>query len=197
MRKIVALVCLAVVFAFAVACSGAAEPPAPAPSASAKPSPTLVPTVPPSPTPVTPTPTRIPSPTATPEPPASATPQLSALFEYSRAVRLLEMEEYDSAVLAFSLVIRLLPDFALGYHGRGVTYYMDGRVSKALQDYDRAIELDVDFADALVDRSLARLDLGDSEGARADLERAFAIYDSKRDPEEAEKAKSLLDVLGE
>jgi tetratricopeptide (TPR) repeat protein len=50
-----------------------------------------------------------------------------------------------------------------------------GRLTEAAAAYDRALELDDQFAEAWVDRGLALLELGHPEQALVDLERAIAL----------------------
>ncbi|MCH8310830.1 MAG: hypothetical protein IIB17_10110, partial [Chloroflexi bacterium] len=133
---------LAVLPILAVLLAACAEPsaeptPVPAPTsippiatATPEPSPTPVPTNTPVPT-ATPEPSPTPVPTATvsptPEPTATPPSQTAGLFEYSRAVRLLQIQELDRAIAAFDLVIRKLPEFARAYYGRGQAFLADER----------------------------------------------------------------------
>ena len=129
-----------------------------------------------------------PTPTATVGPEPSPTPRLEALFEYTRAVQLLDIQEYEDAIPAYGLVIRRLPDFALAYHGRGLAYYHLEQIGLAIEDFDKAIELDPEFADAYRNRGVVHLNEGDTEKAISDLEMALSLYHPVRD------AASLLDV---
>ena len=108
----------------------------------------------------TPAPTAIPEPTATPEPTPEPTPTPSGqptrgLFEYIRAVAYLEANLWEEAIPAYGLVIRILPDMAVAWHGRGYAYYNeaieeenDNLFKPAMEDYDKAIELDSSYAAA-------------------------------------------------
>ena len=170
----------------AAACSESTPAPTATPPPTGTPAPTPTPAPPPSPTPV-------PVDTPTPTP----TPKLEALFDYSRAVRLLDVAEYDDAILAFDVVIRKLPGFAQAYHGRGLAYYRDERLELALEDFDRAIELKPDFADAHVSRAVVRVDLDDTGKAIADLEMALSLYDRSRDLLQITATVALLNSLKE
>jgi tetratricopeptide (TPR) repeat protein len=44
---------------------------------------------------------------------------------------------------------------AIPFNNRGSAYYKKGQVDRAMQDFDRAIELDPDYPDALNNRGLA------------------------------------------
>ena len=180
-----------------VVIAGACSSPTPTPIPPATPPPTATPTPPPSPTPV-PLPTATPTPEPTPEPTPSQ--QSRGLFEYTRAVSLLQANLWEDAIPAFGLVIRILPDLALGYHGRGVAYYNeslkdenDNLFEPALEDLDKAIELKPDFADAYKDRALLHRSLGNSEMALSDMQKAVSFYDPLRQPNALALARNLLE----
>ncbi len=154
----------------------------------APPEPTATP-VPPSPTPL-PTATPVP-PTPTPEPTPEATPQ-AALFEYSRARRLLEVQEFKDAITAFDLVIRKVPDFGRAYYYRGLAFEGDERMELAMEDYAKAIELEPSFPDTYVVRARAYLEMGEREKARADFEKALEAANPIRDAELIRAVRSLL-----
>ena len=187
----------------ALALLAGCSPSAPAPTATPIPTaaPTLTPTpqptatpVPPSPTPpptATPVPTATPTPepTATPEP--EATPQ-AALFEYSRARRLLEVQEFKDAITAFDLVIRKVPDFGRAYYYRGLAFEGDERMEPAMEDYAKAIELEPTFPYTYVVRAGAYLEMGEREKARADFEMALEVANPIRDADLIRLIRSLL-----
>lgn len=161
------------------------SPPPPEPTATPVPTATPAPTA----TPVPPSPT--PPPTATPEPTAEATPQ-AALFEYSRARRLLEVQEFKDAITAFDLVIRKVPDFGRAYYYRGLAFEGDERMELAMEDYAKAIELEPTFPDTYVIRARAHLEMGEREKARADFEKALEVANPIRDAELIRVVRALL-----
>jgi tetratricopeptide (TPR) repeat protein len=117
------------------------------------------------------------------------------LFQYSRAIRLLEIGEWKEAIPQFDLVVRQLPDFAQAYHGRGFAYYKDNRLDFALEDFNKAIELKPDLADAYRDRALLFKDRGEKDKAIADLEKALSLYTSGGQPAKVAEATRLLNEL--
>lgn len=143
--------------------------------------------------PLTPSPTPSSEETDTPVP--TPTTELAALFDYTRAVQLLEIEEWDKAIGAFGLVIRRLPDFAKAYHGRALAFYGDKRSERALEDLDMAIELEPDLAGSYKDRAVIYRDQGKTEAAIADLERAVSLYDPVREARGLLEARQLLGQL--
>lgn len=163
-------------FLFLAACSGSDPLPTATPTATVAPTATPVP----APTPIPP-PTPTPTPTATPSPSPTALRASAGLFDYSRAIRLLEVQEFTQAIAAFGLVLRRLPDFAEAYRGRGVAYYKEDLFDQALEDFDKAIELKPGLAGAYADRATLLQDRGETEKAIADLEKAISTYDPVRD----------------
>ncbi|MCL0028924.1 tetratricopeptide repeat protein [Dehalococcoidia bacterium] len=145
----------------------------------------------------TPEPTLTPNPTPSPTPVVSptATPQISALFEYSRAVRLLQVQEYDDSVAAFGLVIRKLPDFGRAYRGRALAYFGDERYRLAMEDFDTAISLEPDFAETYVDRARLHIELGDTQAAITNLEMALKAFHPVRESRQLVETLNLLDSI--
>lgn len=174
--------------------------PTPTATATAVPPPptaTPEPTATPAPPTATPEPTSTPEPTATPtpEPSPTATPQIAALFEYSRAVRLLEVQEFDDSIAAFGLVIRKLPEFARAYHGRGLAFYGDERLGLALEDFDTAIGLEPEYGPTYVARARLYIDEGETAKAVADLETALSVFSPVREGREIAAVRALLDSI--
>ena len=178
------------VFLLAAACSGSDPLPTATPTATVAPTATPVPI----PTPV-PTPTPPPTPTAAPTPSPTARPASAGLFDYSRAIRLLEVQEFTQAIAAFGLVLRRLPDFAEAYRGRGVAYYKEDLFDLALEDFDKAIELKPGLARAYADRATLFQDRGETEKAIADFEKAISVYDPIRDAFRISELRAIMGNL--
>jgi tetratricopeptide (TPR) repeat protein len=60
----------------------------------------------------------------------------------------------DKAIMDFSKVIDLMPDYSLAYFNRGVVYSKKGNKKRSIEDYTKAIELNPDFAQAYFNRGL-------------------------------------------
>ena len=189
MLKFGLVVTLTLVILMAAGCASPAAEPTPIPIPK--------PTATPDPTP-TPEPTATPEPTQTPTPAAdpTATPQTAALFEYMRAVRLLEIQEFDDAVTAFDLVIRKLPDFGRAYYGRGKAFYGDERTELALEDFETSIRLEPDHPGAFIARAKLHLDRDQREDARSDLDMALAVANPIRDWQHIAEAEKMIADLG-
>ena len=178
--------------AWLMACASTTTEPVAKSSLPATATATAIATVAPTSTPLAPTPT--PAPTVSPTPEATATPQ-SALFEYSRAVILLEVQEFDRSIAAFGLVIRKLPDFARAYQGRGLAFFGDERYELAMEDFDTAIDLAPKFPGTYVDRARLSIRLENIDEAVRDLEQAILLYDPVRHGESLDAANKLLDSI--
>jgi len=66
------------------------------------------------------------------------------------------------------------------YRERGAAAYHNGNLDLALVDFDLAIDLDPNLADAYIDRGIVRHRLGDIQGAFADVAEAKRIDDANR-----------------
>ena len=62
------------------------------------------------------------------------------------------------------------------YFSFGVHYQQRGEFKKAIDNYDPAIEIDPQYADAYYNRGVAKANLGDNHGALADYNKAFEIW---------------------
>ena len=67
------------------------------------------------------------------------------------------------------------PVDANGFHDRGNVYSRHGNYERAVQDYNRAIEMDGDFAEAYYDRGCSYHEVGLNEQAITDLTRAIEL----------------------
>ena len=166
-------------------CSSPTPAPGPQPAAVPDPASTPEPTHTPEPTA---SPTATPTPSPTPEPP-------DVLFRYMRAVQLLDAAQYEEAIPQFDLVIRVIPDLALAYHGRALAHYQREVPSPdlAMKDLDKAIELDPDLADAYRNRGVLRLNGDDREGGIDDLQKALTLYLGEGEAGKAALIRTMLE----
>lgn len=142
-----------------------------------------VPTI--TPVPVTHTPT--PEPTATPDPTRS-------LFRYTHAMALLSNGHYEDAIAQFNIVIRMLPNLASAYYGRGLARFHDEQVGLALEDLGTAIELKPNYADALRNRGMIYLSRNEVSNGIADLSKALKLYEEDGDDKAARAVKTILEA---
>ncbi len=64
---------------------------------------------------------------------------------------------------------------AIAYYHRGGTYYHWGQLDHAIEDYDRALQLDPDFPDVFNDRGWIYVRTGKFDQAIADFDRAIEL----------------------
>jgi tetratricopeptide (TPR) repeat protein len=106
-------------------------------------------------------------------------PAIDVLFDYLRAVGLLNAGQYKEAVGRYNVVLRILPELYLAYHGRALAYYNEDLFDLALDDFNKAIEYKSDYAEALRNRGVLFGNQGRHDLARSDLELAVGIYREK------------------
>lgn len=157
----------------------AAPPPRPLP-ATLKPSATLLPTN----TLVvrTPTPTFMgPTPlwmmlesTYTPTPLYVNTPHPRS-EAYRSGLAALERQDYQMVISFMSQVVDNEPDAVDGYYYMGEAYRQMEEYTEAVNQYNLAIQYNINFAPAYLGRARARLALDAGFDGRADLERALAL----------------------
>jgi tetratricopeptide (TPR) repeat protein len=77
-----------------------------------------------------------------------------------------------------------VPDYAVKdattYRERGIVAYRGGDLRRAIADFDRAIKLDPNYADAYVDRGIAFYRSGEFDRAFADMAQAKHIRNARR-----------------
>ena len=67
------------------------------------------------------------------------------------------------------------PGDAVGFHARGNRYSRNGAYERAIEDYNRAIEMDGAFAEAYYDRGCSFYEVALYDEAIADLSRAIEL----------------------
>jgi tetratricopeptide (TPR) repeat protein len=83
--------------------------------------------------------------------------------------------DYDAAIRHFDNAIRLAPQFARPYHGRGVAYFRKGLYEKAVASYTEAIRLEPQNDGAMFDRGLARWQNSEPKHAAQDFALAIQV----------------------
>jgi Flp pilus assembly protein TadD len=84
---------------------------------------------------------------------------------------------------------------AADYIAQGDAKYNSGDKQGAIQDYDRAIELDPENAEAYTDRGVAKSDLGDKQGAIEDVNKAAELFKQQGETESYQKVMEFLNLL--
>jgi tetratricopeptide (TPR) repeat protein len=114
---------------------------------------------------------------------------------YNSARDLLERSEYAAAVDAFSRAIDFDPYLVPAYVGRATAYQFAGNPQAALQDYNHALLLDSNQAEALYNRGVLLAQTGDKQGAIQDLQRAADAFRQRGDELTADLAAQVISLL--
>ena len=121
-------------------------------------------------------------------------PLRAAASYYQNANALLEQSELDLAVAEYDLIIRIDPDNARAYTGRGRTYDLKGEHDLAIADYTAAIRIDP-FIRGLAHRKSLGGDAGDYDLAWAQYYRGCS-YLSKGEADLAKRDFDSATLLG-
>jgi tetratricopeptide (TPR) repeat protein len=102
---------------------------------------------------------------------------MSQTFEqlFDTANRLMEAEEFDQAIEAFTEALQFRSDAPEVYYNRGNAYLALMDIEPALTDYNKAVLLDPQLLGAYINRSLVHFYRENVEQAIADLDRAHAL----------------------
>jgi tetratricopeptide (TPR) repeat protein len=100
--------------------------------------------------------------------------------------------DHKQAIMEYTKAIEIQPDPIL-YTGRGVTNYMDGHITQAVDDCKKAIALKVDLADAYFGLAYAYLTLGQDQTA---VEPAEAYIRLKGRSDERSSYMELVKYFG-
>ena len=82
---------------------------------------------------------------------------------------------HDRAIADFDEAIRLKPDFAEAYHGRGIAYFNKGEHDHAVENYNKAIDLDPDYAEAYNNCGIAYFSKGEHNHAVENYNKAIDL----------------------
>ena len=99
----------------------------------------------------------------------------AAHFYNSRAVAYMSLEQYDNADSSIRTALKLNSHYADACNNLGSLYYRRGLYGKASLFYNRALKLQPDFYDALMNRAMCRRKLLRYEDAITDFRRAVAL----------------------
>ncbi len=83
--------------------------------------------------------------------------------------------DFDGAVIAFDALVGYCPDYAEGYNQRAFVAFLREDYATALEDLDRAIDLDPDHIAALSGKALSLMGLGRVKAARGVLDQALRL----------------------
>jgi serine/threonine protein kinase/Flp pilus assembly protein TadD len=87
----------------------------------------------------------------------------------------LALEQNEMAVMSFGACLAIRPDFAPAWRNRGLAFSRLRFDNQALEDYDRAIQLDPLRAESYLQRAVVRDSRSDLAGAEADYTSALGL----------------------
>ncbi len=76
------------------------------------------------------------------------------------------------AIDQFTAALKLDPSLSLAYNARGYCHFKLKHFAEAMKDFDEAIRLNANYANAYMNRSALKRVLGDKAGAEADQAKA-------------------------
>ncbi len=97
---------------------------------------------------------------------------------YRKAILLFQNKQWDEAIAAWTEIIRLVNNpkqKSVIYSNRGNAYSDKGDKDRAIQDYDKAIELNPQNADAFNNRGVVYRNKGDKDRAIQDYDKAIEL----------------------
>lgn len=109
---------------------------------------------------------------------------------YVEAEELIARKRYSPAIVQFDEILHENPDSVRALIGRGRAYMASNKDDRALEDFDRAIDLAPDRAEAFYRRALLFEKMGESGKAKLDTEHARSI-----DPEYRQAVAAMDSAL--
>lgn len=129
--------------------------------------------------------------------PGGALAQTTAQDLYNQGRDLLQQNNYQGAVDAFSRAIGIDPSMAQAYVGRATAYVYENNTQAALQDYNQALQMTPELAEALYNRGVLLAQTGDAQGAIRDLQRAAELFRDRGDQTTADLVANAIQMLQE
>ncbi len=97
------------------------------------------------------------------------------------AIALLDAQQYDSAVNAFAMVVKLRPDYADGFTNRALAEIQWQRYAEARSDLAEALKLAPASIRAVYYRGIVERNLGEMDAAVADLRKVTVAFPRSKD----------------
>ena len=129
--------------------------------------------------------------------PGGALAQNTAQDLYNNGREMLQQNNFQGAVDAFSRAIAMDPSLAAAYVGRATAYVYENNTQAALQDYNQALQMQPDQPEALYNRGVLLAQTGDSQGAIRDLQRAAELFRDRGDQATADLVANAIQALQE
>lgn len=100
---------------------------------------------------------------------------IRASIEWVRGEALLAQGRHDDALKAFELSLRHNPREIWAYRGKARVYAATDRPMRAIQEYSRALDTDMDFLEAYIERGAIYSGIGERDAAEEDFRQALKI----------------------
>ncbi|MYK20125.1 FRG domain-containing protein [Candidatus Poribacteria bacterium] len=107
------------------------------------------------------------------------------------------IDKYDEAIAYYDRAIDQDPDYAETYYERAQAKHYQEQYASAISDFDKFISLNPNYVEAYYYRAEAKFGLGDSDGAREDLETALPLAEESRDSSLVGYIEGLLNDIDE
>ena len=127
-----------------------------------------------------------------------ATDPNDAKFYFKRGIEKNKQGRYQDAIIDYNQGIILAPDFAFGYAMRASAKVELGLYQEAINDYDRFIALAPNneaIAKFYVLRSYAKLEVGNKQGAIADMTTASEIFRQQNKMDDYQKTMKFVQEM--
>ena len=106
-----------------------------------------------------------------------------------------EIGDFENAQKAYDLVVKLDPNFAVGYYNLGTTLSAMRQYQEAIAAYQQAIKLNPNYALAYQNLGVTLLKFGNYSESMAAFKVAIALHESQN-PQEAENLRQNLQAIG-
>ena len=97
-----------------------------------------------------------------------------------RGLAFLDRGDVPHAIADLNRAVDLAPDFPPAYQNRGNAWFARGNYGQAIADYDATIKLDPEDPSPYVNRAAVRRDLGFTDGALEDYQKAIRFICARK-----------------
>lgn len=94
---------------------------------------------------------------------------------FAKANTLIELKRLDDSIGLYTEIIQKFPSNAKAYVGRGVSFSLDSDDMAAIQDFNKAIDINPEYAPAYENRGISYLNLNELMLALPDFEKAIEL----------------------
>ena len=115
----------------------------------------------------------------------------NANYYSEKGTILAKLERDGAAEEAFNQALSINPGSSF-YNNRGILYFNQAKLELALSDYDKAIELDPNYAPAYGSLGALHIELGNIKKARFNLEKAQQLFTAQGNTAGAEQVEAYI-----